>query len=273
MSWQSLGLLAKTNAANAFTVGGHTITNDAIGTVPLAVKAIASQTANLQTWTDSASTVLAQVTAGGSIASGANGTFGTLTSLARLTVVNGTASVIGAVIRGAASQSANLLELQGSAGNILSRFDSNANIFNSNRVFIGTQTYTNNTLLVQAVGGTTETTAVIKGNSGLTGNLQEWQNSAGTVLASIGSNGSALFSGGSVVLSAGGSVTASGSGNFPTFLRVGNNGASISGTSVVYIANGTVPSVNPVTGGYMYVESGALKYRGSSGTVTTIAAA
>lgn len=33
------------------------------------------------------------------------------------------------------------------------------------------------------------------------------------------------------------------------------------------------PSANPTGGGYLYVESGALKYRGSSGTVTTIAAA
>lgn len=31
-----------------------------------------------------------------------------------------------------------------------------------------------------------------------------------------------------------------------------------------------VPSANPVGGGYLYVEAGALKYRGTSGTVTTI---
>ena len=33
----------------------------------------------------------------------------------------------------------------------------------------------------------------------------------------------------------------------------------------------TVPTVNPTLGGVLYVDSGALKYRGSSGTVTTIA--
>lgn len=43
---------------------------------------------------------------------------------------------------------------------------------------------------------------------------------------------------------------------------------------VVFVANaGTVPSANPTGGGYLYVDAGALKYRGSSGTVTTIAAA
>jgi len=40
----------------------------------------------------------------------------------------------------------------------------------------------------------------------------------------------------------------------------------------LYIQNRTAaPAANPVTGGYLYCESGALKYRGSSGTVTTIA--
>jgi len=39
----------------------------------------------------------------------------------------------------------------------------------------------------------------------------------------------------------------------------------------MFISNGTAPTVNPVGGGNLYVEAGALKYRGSSGTVTTIA--
>jgi hypothetical protein len=38
----------------------------------------------------------------------------------------------------------------------------------------------------------------------------------------------------------------------------------------VFVANSTAPGSNPTAGGYMYVESGALKYRGSSGTVTTV---
>jgi len=46
------------------------------------------------------------------------------------------------------------------------------------------------------------------------------------------------------------------------------------GAGVVYIANaGTIPSANPVGGGILYVDAGALKYRGTSGTVTTLAAA
>jgi len=46
------------------------------------------------------------------------------------------------------------------------------------------------------------------------------------------------------------------------------------GVKVIGIANATtVPSSNPSGGGVLYVENGALKYRGSSGTVTTIAPA
>jgi hypothetical protein len=46
------------------------------------------------------------------------------------------------------------------------------------------------------------------------------------------------------------------------------------GQGVIAIANATVvPSVNPAGGGILYVEDGALKYRGSKGTVTTIAPA
>lgn len=42
----------------------------------------------------------------------------------------------------------------------------------------------------------------------------------------------------------------------------------------IFIANAsTVPTGNPTGGGFLYVEAGALKYRGSSGTVTTIGAA
>lgn len=46
------------------------------------------------------------------------------------------------------------------------------------------------------------------------------------------------------------------------------------GEGFFFIRNAsTVPGSNPTNGGNLYVESGALKYRGSSGTITTIAPA
>jgi hypothetical protein len=46
------------------------------------------------------------------------------------------------------------------------------------------------------------------------------------------------------------------------------------GTHVVFIANSvSTPTSNPSNGGILYVEGGALKYRGPTGTVTTLAPA
>jgi hypothetical protein len=46
-----------------------------------------------------------------------------------------------------------------------------------------------------------------------------------------------------------------------------------SGVGVFAMADGTAPSGTPTGGGVIYVESGALKYKGSSGTVTTLGVA
>lgn len=57
-------------------------------------------------------------------------------------------------------------------------------------------------------------------------------------------------------------------------LGIGTDSQFGSGTKVLALSNASVvPSTNPSGGGVLYVQSGALKYRGSSGTVTTIAAA
>ena len=63
-------------------------------------------------------------------------------------------------------------------------------------------------------------------------------------------------------------MTLDASGN----LLVGLATAGTTAAKTIQIANGTAPTAN-VTGGQLYVEAGALKYRGSSGTITTIAAA
>jgi len=117
--------------------------------------------------------------------------------------------------------------------------------------------------------------AVIRGAASHTANLQEWQNSAGTVLANVASNGTItstqyLKSLGFRALSDDSVVFISaGSRNLQLFTSVSSVGA---GNGVLGIANATtVPTSNPSGGGILYVESGALKFRGSSGTVTTIA--
>jgi hypothetical protein len=64
-------------------------------------------------------------------------------------------------------------------------------------------------------------------------------------------------------------MTLDSSGN----LLVGATAAGTSAAKVIGIANATAPTTSPAGMGQLYVEGGALKYRGSSGTVTTIAAA
>ena len=53
-------------------------------------------------------------------------------------------------------------------------------------------------------------------------------------------------------------------------LLVGLTAAGTTAAKTIQIANGTAPTAN-VAGGQLYVEAGALKYRGSSGTITTLA--
>jgi hypothetical protein len=90
----------------------------------------------------------------------------------------------------------------------------------------------------------------LKAESGLTGVLGFWVSSA---------NNTEPFSGSQVM-----SLDTSGN------LLVGLAAAGTTAAKTIQIANGTAPTAN-VTGGQLYVEAGALKYRGSSGTVTTIA--
>ncbi len=76
------------------------------------------------------------------------------------------------------------------------------------------------------------------------------------------------FSGGDGVLF---SIAATNVAILPASAGLGEYGG---GEKVIYIGNAdTVPTTDPSFGGILYVESGALKWRGSSGTVTTIASA
>lgn len=55
-------------------------------------------------------------------------------------------------------------------------------------------------------------------------------------------------------------------------LGIFSSGSFGGGQQVIFITNAsTLPTSNPTGGGILYVDSGALKYRGSSGTITTIA--
>ena len=347
--------------------------------VAFAVRGMASQSGALTLWQDSASTTLASVSAAGL------GTFAGLVS-------STTGAFTGDVTVGAGSAAIDaLLTINGGTNTgkgsaiAFKRGGSSKGYLGTRSFVIGGSTddislisYTDLTLgigsqILMAMSSSANTlnayssTAiplVAKGFSAQTANLQEWQNSAGTVLLSVDSGGALV--GGSPVsvklwnrtvqgtgggsLYIGGSATGAATdgvvidGNATTFstgvtsgewssLRVGQNNnpnasstaihnailvsptinyasggagsynalrikvtetalpsgdnylirasAGAAGTTekfsvkndgVVFIANSSAPAT-PTGGGAIFLEGGALKFIGSSGTITTIAEA
>jgi len=187
--------------------GGDIIQSSLSTVIPLVVKGAASQTANLQEWQDSAGNLLGRITSNGvtSFYGGSNifpgdvraGTSSYLT--AALSVASRVATESGLVVRGFASQTVNLQEWQNSSGTVLANVDSagfvNGSAYrqiggNSNGFGIGT---ISSVLTAFGSGGNaTVVPVVVRGASGQTANLTEWQNSAGTVLASVDAYGTLL---------------------------------------------------------------------------------
>jgi hypothetical protein len=323
--------------ANTFTTGPQTLNTGAAGNIGLIVRYDASQSANTFEIQNSSSIATTFFNAVGSLRIGAS-IGGTAAAIS--TAIAGAASV-GLIVRGAASQTANLQQWQNSAGGVEAFID-NVGIVNSNnatgfriasatfygslnggqtaRIQAGGSVAANPHVVVRGVSGatgnlqewqdssanvlssfdqfgrlrvrTTTTSAfsaaitaasagtvglMVQGAASQTANLQEWQNSAGTVLAKVDTAGRIITTLGTqtpLLYDTGGTLAAINFGstrNVGLFSLTGSFGG---GGAVLAIANAsTVPSTNPSGGGILYVESGALKYRGSSGTVTTLGAA
>lgn len=154
------------------------------------------------------------------------------------------AGSVGAVIRGASGQTANLQEWQSSTGTVLAYISSegylNSPRFkeNANGVVIGgaltPQAGTN--VLVESTGGSNKA-LVVKGASGQTANLQEWQNSSGAILSYVDASGRASF--GSNSTSWGMQAIASGTAiTGYTYGGVGVMGQSLTNAGVAMVARG-----------------------------------
>lgn len=247
----------------------------------LVVQGFTSQTANLQEWQDSAGTVLAKITPTGQIINDVAGaepiiirssggtkfeinqygqgwsntafTFGNYYNtdsgtLPRLSVFTNGAGQKGAIIRGFASQTANLQEWQNSdsvvvaqvsatgavtirpvgfsgnlntpiisvtdrastwtTGNFSFRSDSNgiprfsftapnapSEALSINGNSVGVQTPSPASVFQVTSNGASNIVSIVKGAASQTANLQEWQDSAGTVLNTITSSGTLVIGG------------------------------------------------------------------------------
>jgi hypothetical protein len=182
--------------SNSFVLEQRTTT-----AVNLIVKGMASQTGDLQQWQDSAGTVLAKITADGTttLASGgvdirggsSNFTIRNAGTTAyyvnsSLLVGTGYSAGIGVVIRGNGSQTADLQQWQSSGGVSVAKISAYGDLtIPDSRIALGSSSLLGNTFLFVNSAYNTYTPIVARGASGQTANLQEWQDSSGTLLSAI----------------------------------------------------------------------------------------
>ena len=154
------------------------------------------------TWTVSTvtSTTFTVLGSGFTNVAGSGGTF-KLSAVA--SIVTPTAATPGLVIqRGSSSQTTNLLEIQDETGGYIVRYNQFGNLTHN-----GSAVFQNSMIVIANVS--TNIGLTVKGAASQTADLQEWQNSAGTVLTSVTSAGTINFASGNTSATAtAGSVTA-----------------------------------------------------------------
>ena len=142
----------------------------------LVVQGVASQVSNpLEILTSTGSTA-AYIAPTGTFSNTGNGLFGTTTSLGRITSVVATNTVVGLVVRGAASQSADLTQWQASSGSTAAQVSSTG-------AFTMPQASIVNSI------GTASVPLTVKGIASQNVDLTQWQNSGGTVIGLFGATG------------------------------------------------------------------------------------
>jgi hypothetical protein len=174
------------NAANTFTVGNQIVASQSDTVMPLVLRrASPTATASILEFQTSTGTAIATVDASGfgnfpAVSAGSAVNLG----YATLSVTPTSISTVGAVIRAASGQTANLLSIQRSDLTEVMR------VRNSGQIGIGSLiTGTNFTINLDTVGGSANIGAVIRGAASQSADLQQWQSSAGGTVASILSNG------------------------------------------------------------------------------------
>jgi len=156
--------------------------------------------------------------------------------------LNSNASAAVFVGRGVSTQQADLLQIQNSSTSAIFAVNSIGQLLINYPN--GTQFSASPAMISASTLNATTKGILVQGSASQTANLQEFQNSASTVKFAIQSD-------------------------YPSSSATG---ASSSYGVWMYLGNTALaPSSNPSGGGYMYVDSGSLKYRGPSGTVTTLA--
>lgn len=194
-----VGIFGAAGVENRITSGALRVETGDAARTGLVIRGVTSQSANLTEWQDVAGNIFGAVSPTGLFLFSSLGANGTLISPAsgRLQVIQQAPGAPNPVIqaRAAASQTGNLLQLENSAGTILTSINSTGVIVTQADILArviylqqGTTTFLGasaNIVPFQA----DQRGLVVRGLASQTGNLAEFQNSAGTVLAKVNSAG------------------------------------------------------------------------------------
>jgi hypothetical protein len=161
---------------------------------------------------------------GGQFTFGSENTYSASLSITPLST-----STKGQVIRGLASQTENLQEWQDSSGGILALINNSGQIATYGRLTVGSSYISTDARMVLLNTGTTSSVLqIIRGMASQTGDLQQWQNSAGTVLAKVDASGNFVVNGVTISQSASSvSATQLGTVNNRVFLKEENSGGQL----------------------------------------------
>jgi hypothetical protein len=181
------------------TDAANTITAASASTKPLILKGAASQSANYLEVQNSSGTAVAYINSNGSFI-----TTDSITASGSIVTTNGLyantgyigaeisakpflSTIVGIIVRGATSQSANLQEWQNSSASVLAQVDAYGSAS-----FGGNNTY-GSSIGVGVAGSASQKGITIRGTTSQTADLQQWQNSSGTVLSKVDASGYGYF--------------------------------------------------------------------------------
>jgi hypothetical protein len=105
------------------------------------------------------------------------------------TIVPQTASIVPLTIKGATTQTGNLQQWQNVSNTNLAIIFSNGALSTNGYLTVGSTTQSSTTVADFRIGNSVHKGVTVRGAASQTGTLQEWQNSAGTVLTSINASG------------------------------------------------------------------------------------
>jgi hypothetical protein len=180
--------IAQRNTANTFTVGGHVINNSGTTVTPLVLRGVASQTSNMFEIQDETFGTYASISKFGTTRLGGS----TMTG-GRLMIAAG-GSLVGIQVRDGGG-GANMQEWQSGAGAIQARVTSGGSMVTTQGfAVLGGASISGSTAALFQSSSAGRIPVTVQGAASASVNLQEWQNSAGAVLARINQNGQILSS-------------------------------------------------------------------------------